>query len=113
MRRRQHDCEGRSSSLAGGRLLFAMYFARVRERTSRFGTIFCWTSRPIQVDHRASPDLQRMKLCYAPSASRMRVLDALSAILILTLKWVLDQWEAQRNRGMGADGDARGTPARW
>jgi hypothetical protein len=35
------------------------------------------------------------------------------AILILTLKWVLDQWEAQRNRGMGADGDARGTPARW
>ena len=26
---------------------------------------------PIQVDHRASPDLQRMKLCYAaPSAQR-------------------------------------------
>ena len=36
-----------------------------------------------------------------------------AAILILTLKWVLDQWDAQRNRGMGADGDAGGTPARW
>jgi hypothetical protein len=37
----------------------------------------------------------------------------LPAILILTLKWVLGQWAAQRNRGMGTDGDAGGTPARW